>query len=120
MAEPLDPAAFYAELGARVKAARVRCGITQTELAAALGLTRSSIANLEGGRQHPPIHTIVELAGLLDFEVPGVVVSDRPAALLATTAEQALAELSRAQQALVAIMNLAHDARWPREEANHG
>ena len=40
-----------AEIGRRIRRARDKAGITQEELAAAVGLSRTSIANLEAGRQ---------------------------------------------------------------------
>jgi transcriptional regulator with XRE-family HTH domain len=42
---------FDVAYGQRIHAARVMAGLTQLELAGRLGLTRSSIANIEAGRQ---------------------------------------------------------------------
>lgn len=42
----------WAEIGRRIRRARVKSGMTQTELAAAAGLDRKSISNYENGR--PP------------------------------------------------------------------
>lgn len=53
---------FYAELGGRVRRAREAAGLTQPELAKALGLTRSSVSNLEAGRQRPPLHLLAAIA----------------------------------------------------------
>lgn len=54
---------FYADFGRRVRAARERRGLTQQQLAAGLGLTRSSVANVEAGRQRALLHTAVAIAG---------------------------------------------------------
>lgn len=58
--------AFYVELGARIRALRQEANGTQASLGAATGLTRSSIANLEAGRQRIPAHTLAAIAASLD------------------------------------------------------
>lgn len=47
---------FYVDFGRRVRAARERKGLTQQALADVLGLTRSSVANIEAGRQRALLH----------------------------------------------------------------
>jgi transcriptional regulator with XRE-family HTH domain len=59
---------FYKEFGHRVRLARERAGVTQAHLAAAVGLTRSSVANLEAGRQKILLHVLLIMANLLDVE----------------------------------------------------
>jgi transcriptional regulator with XRE-family HTH domain len=49
MAVPLGP--YWAEIGRRIRHARVGAGLTQGELAGAVGYTRTSIVNVEAGRQ---------------------------------------------------------------------
>ncbi|MHC1558192.1 helix-turn-helix domain-containing protein [Actinomycetospora sp. C-140] len=56
---------FYRRLGRRVRDARIEAGLSQAALADALQLTRSSVANLEGGRQRIQAHTLVTLAKAL-------------------------------------------------------
>ena len=56
---------LYAGIGARVQCARRQREWTQSQLAAAVGLTRASIANLEAGRQRPPVHVAVLIARAL-------------------------------------------------------
>ncbi len=58
----------YQVIGARIRARRTDLGLTQTELGQHVGLTRSSIANIEAGRQRAMIHTIMQLANQLDLE----------------------------------------------------
>jgi len=59
---------FYEELGRRVRKARIDSGISQASLAAALGLTRSSVANLEAGRQRIQAHSLVSVAAALSLD----------------------------------------------------
>lgn len=52
---------FYEDVGERVRQARQGKGLTQAQVAAKLGLTRSSVANLEAGRQRVPVHVLAML-----------------------------------------------------------
>lgn len=53
------------QFGPRVKAARQARGLTQAELASKAELTRSSIANLEAGRQEVPVRVLAAIANAL-------------------------------------------------------
>ncbi len=63
-----DVDAFYAEMGRRVRRSREAGSWTQAQLAHRLGMSRASVANLEGGRQRIPIHVLFQLADLLREE----------------------------------------------------
>lgn len=56
---------FYVDLGKKIRAVRDQRSVTQASLANATGLTRSSIANLEAGRQRVPVHTLAAIAASL-------------------------------------------------------
>jgi transcriptional regulator with XRE-family HTH domain len=56
---------FYAKLGKNVRSAREDKGITQEALASLVRLTRSSVANIERGRQKMLAHTVVRVADAL-------------------------------------------------------
>jgi transcriptional regulator with XRE-family HTH domain len=56
-------------LGRRIRARRLLAGMTQHDLAAATSRTRSSIANIEAGRQSPPFTLVEEIAAALDVTV---------------------------------------------------
>ncbi|GHF74120.1 transcriptional regulator with XRE-family HTH domain [Amycolatopsis bartoniae] len=56
---------LYVEVGIRVRNARKQAEWSQTGLGDAIGLTRSSVANIEAGRQHAPAHVIVLIAQTL-------------------------------------------------------
>ena len=60
---------FYITLGARIRSARINAGFTQEGFGEILGLSRSSIANIEKGRQNPQIHTLCYIAKVLRIEV---------------------------------------------------
>lgn len=55
-------------LGYRIALARLASGLTQAQIAEKMGYSRTSITNLESGRQDLPVHKIYELAGILKVE----------------------------------------------------
>jgi transcriptional regulator with XRE-family HTH domain len=70
----LEPKAdLYSRVGPLIAAKRSARGMSQAALAAAVGLTRTSISNIERGRQKVLLHTFVALA---------VALSVKPAELL--------------------------------------
>lgn len=60
---------FYSELGGRVRKARIRLRLTQEQLASSLSLNRTSITNIEKGKQKMLAHTLLELAEVLEIPV---------------------------------------------------
>ena len=60
---------LYEEVGRRIRTARVGRGVTQDALAERVGLTRTSITNVEAGKQKLPLHTLFEIAAALQVEV---------------------------------------------------
>lgn len=52
-------------VGAEVRTRRDLCGLKQEDLAQRVGLSRASVANIEGGRQAVPIHLLAEMAEAL-------------------------------------------------------
>jgi transcriptional regulator with XRE-family HTH domain len=59
---------FYGEIGRRVRAARKAQTLTQEALASLVSLTRTSITNIEKGRQKMLLHTFADLAAALQVE----------------------------------------------------
>lgn len=57
--------ALYVELGRRVRDARCRRGLTQEGLGDLVSLTRTSVTNIEKGRQRLLVHTLVRIAAAL-------------------------------------------------------
>jgi DNA-binding XRE family transcriptional regulator len=52
-------------LGARVRASRLKAGMTRSALASRLGATRASIAKLEAGETAPSLDLIARIADVL-------------------------------------------------------
>jgi transcriptional regulator with XRE-family HTH domain len=60
-----DPERVYRTLGERIRSERLKQNITQDELASRVGLTRTSITNVEKGRQRLLVHTLLQIADSL-------------------------------------------------------
>jgi transcriptional regulator with XRE-family HTH domain len=59
---------FYVVVGKRVRAARENQDLSQATLARRIGFTRSSVANLEAGRQRIALHLFVLIARALGVD----------------------------------------------------
>jgi transcriptional regulator with XRE-family HTH domain len=69
---------FYLELGRRVREARTDAGVTQAHLAEEIQMTRSSVANLEAGRQRVPLHLLFAIADMLSVEPASILPAREP------------------------------------------
>ncbi len=65
----VNETALYAHIKGHLKARREEMGLTQGQLAARLGLERTSVTNIELGRQKPPLHVIYALCHELALDV---------------------------------------------------
>lgn len=92
---PRHPAAktLYHLVGARVRQRRQELGLTQAELARRISASRTSVSNLEVGRQHVPLHQLYSVARALDVHL---------LALLPEFGE--LADLERVQRSVGGVM----------------
>jgi len=96
-----DTAAFYKQVGQNIRRARVALQKTQDELAIAVGLPRTSISNIEQGRQQILLHTLFEIARTLNAAPDDFLPRpSQPGALMAGT-ERKLATLADKERAFV-------------------
>ena len=65
----LQQTAFYEQLGGNIRECRKRLKLSQDALAKLIGLTRTSLTNIENGRQHPPLHTFCDILEQLKVDV---------------------------------------------------
>lgn len=63
----MNPDAFYVDFGKLVRAHRQRLGLTQDQLGERVGLSRTSITNIEQGRQKILLHQLFRLAESLEI-----------------------------------------------------
>jgi transcriptional regulator with XRE-family HTH domain len=80
---PINESELYKRLGAQLRERRQLQGMSQIQLAKAVGRLRTSITNIEAGRQRVPIHMLYQLCQVLKIEA---------VALLPTNAEVEQAE----------------------------
>lgn len=64
----MDEEALYKLVGEKIRKFRDRKGISQAKLAQKLGMTRTSVVNIEAGRQRPPLHVLWQIAEVLETE----------------------------------------------------
>ncbi len=64
---------FYREVGRRIRRAREARGLTQAQLASGTSLTRTSITNIEKGRQKLLVHTLSDIAFALTVKPSSLV-----------------------------------------------
>jgi transcriptional regulator with XRE-family HTH domain len=62
-----DRDAFYKQVGGRIRTQRGK-NLSQEALASAIGLTRTSISNIENGRQKMLLHTLADIAAALKVD----------------------------------------------------
>jgi transcriptional regulator with XRE-family HTH domain len=100
MKDAAQQAAFYQQLGANIRKYRKRRELSQDALAKLIGLTRTSLTNIENGRQHPPLHTFCEIVEQLkaDFSelLPRPLTSTEPVDVRAMLRRQVRGENERA------------------------
>lgn len=60
---------LYLEMGVRVRRRRDALKLTQEDLAGIIGVSRSSVANIERGRHFAPVHLLLALAEALNVDM---------------------------------------------------
>ncbi len=60
---------LYRHIGARLKQRRNELGMNQGQLAEVVGVLRTSITNIEAGRQKVPLHILYKICAVLEIEV---------------------------------------------------
>lgn len=64
---------FYKQIGTTLRAAREAQGMTQGELASVVGLSRTSLTNIELGRQRILVDQLADLATALHVSVTSLI-----------------------------------------------
>jgi transcriptional regulator with XRE-family HTH domain len=66
-------------IGDTLRRRRKQIGMTQTDLAEEIGLLRTSITNIEAGRQRAPLHVLYNICVALDIEVRDILPTNEEA-----------------------------------------
>lgn len=64
---------LYQLVGGTVKQRRTELGMTQSRLATEVGVTRTSVTNVETGRQKLPLHVLFKVCAVLGIETRDVI-----------------------------------------------
>lgn len=72
MMSRIDRGALYRLIGERLKEERISQKITQAVLAEKVGVLRTSIANIEAGKQKPPLYLLYEICFALNVGIDSV------------------------------------------------
>jgi transcriptional regulator with XRE-family HTH domain len=70
--------AFVRAVASNVRRLRAQAGLTLAELAAAAGLGKSTLAQLESGKANPSVETLWAIAAALEVPFARIVEEDRP------------------------------------------
>jgi transcriptional regulator with XRE-family HTH domain len=69
----IDRDQFYIELGNRLRVKREKSELTQAEVAEAAGISRTSLTNIEGGRQRILVDQLASICSKLNTTMDDVV-----------------------------------------------
>lgn len=97
---------LYEKIGLNIKTRRQELKLKQSDVAEAAGISRPSLANIEGGRQALTMHLFYKLAGVLDLTdgkslLPSGVLSTKKEAEQTTLEINTNAALNDAQMKLI-------------------
>ena len=68
----IDEQEVYKKIGANLKSYRRAIGMTQAQLAEKSEVQRTSVTNIEAGRQKAPVHVLFQLCAALEVELAAV------------------------------------------------
>ncbi|RFZ92944.1 XRE family transcriptional regulator [Mucilaginibacter conchicola] len=64
----LSEEVFYEKIGERIRNYRLTAGINQEVFSELLNMTRSSVVNIEKGRQRPSLYLLITIANILKVD----------------------------------------------------
>ena len=102
MQDPVHQTEFYRKLGANIRRCREQRKLSQDAVAKMAGLTRTSLTNIESGRQHPPLHTFCEIADQLGADY-GELIPKRPRAGITAELQERARQQVRGEDELTFI-----------------
>ena len=117
-----DPEAIYRVFGRKLREVRERKAVPQQELATLASLTRSSIANIESGKQRVLLHQIVQFAEALGVSIMELVPSRTqvPQILVTETGNERATYLSKLRKLAAEASEVEADDTSDRHEDAEG
>jgi len=115
---------IYLDFGRRLRRARREASLTQDALGKRVGLSRTSITNIEQGNQHVGLHLLYELAKAVGVRPVDLLPDERAAASIGPSLDEVLVGMRRSDRTKVKrdIQRLSEEdrervLRLVREEA---
>jgi transcriptional regulator with XRE-family HTH domain len=96
------------DLGASLRAERLRQGLTLRETARRLGISASALSQIETGKAHPSVGKLFDIVNLLNVSVDGLLAGDTAAA----RGDEGFVSLQRAGEH--ETLELESGVRWRR------
>ena len=96
------------DLGASLRAERLRQGLSLRETARRLGISASALSQIETGKAHPSVGKLFDIVNLLNVSVDGLLAGDG----MATRGDQGFVSLQRAGEH--ETLELESGVRWRR------
>ncbi len=98
---PSNTKGLYEAIGVRIKDVRRSRGLTQAALASSLFLSRTSLANIERGRQRILVHTLIEIANALGVAIAALIPTDAVKSSEKRPEHQALTDMTETDREFV-------------------
>ena len=102
---------LYSEFGSLVRGNRIRLKLSQAILAERVGLTRTSITNIESGRQKILLHHLFLLADALDISPQALLPSLEPGSRIEQIEKSLPKDLSFSDRDLILRMIRSNEGR---------
>ena len=117
----MEPKDIYGEVGRNIRRYRQELRRTQEQVAAEIGISRASLANIEVGRQKVQLHHLYAIAKALDLDSPAMLMPP----LSAPTPHDDLSELPLPKEGLtdkqrLEVLRLLSDVLSSQEPDNAG
>ena len=117
----MEPDDIYREVGRNIRRCREAARRKQEQLAAEIGISRASLANIEVGRQKIRLHHLYAIAAALDLHSPAMLLP-KPAL---TPHDDALSELPLPKEGLtdkqrLEVLHLLNDVLTGRKPGDTG
>ena len=112
----MEPQDLYSEVGSNIRRYRRGMHRTQQQVAAQIGLSRASLANIESGHQWVRLHHLYAIAEVLDLDSPTVLMPPlKPAPQHAELSELPLPKEGLTDKQRLEVLRLLSDVLGGQE-----
>ena len=117
----MEPQDLYSEVGSNIRRYRRGMHRTQQQVAAQIGLSRASLANIESGHQWVRLHHLYAIAEVLDLDSPTALMPPlKPAPQHAELSELPLPKEGLTDKQRLEVLRLLSDVLGGQESDTTG